>query len=493
MSGSEDTAGGKVMKRSLLLNGKAMNPWLALLALSFGLFMSLLDATIVNIALADIQKNFPSSLSLVSWVLNGYNLAFVASLVTVGHLADLFGRKRVFQIGMVVFSLGSLFCALSPAIGWLIAARVLQACGAAALNSISLAIITAIFPVDKRGAAIGIWGALAGLSATIGPVLGGILVGTWGWRSIFFLNLPFCLLGLWFVNRWVPETRDEKATASIDVAGIVTLTIGTFCLVFAITQAQQWGWTSPRNIIMIAIALFCLIFLYLVERRHHQPIIDLSLFEHRSFFATNLAMFLYGIAVQGAILLMVLYFTTARALPPVHAAYGVLPISLAAFVISGLSGSFSQYIKPRVEGIIGMLFLCVGLSLLCTLSLNASYLDTAWREIIIGIGMGLSLIAFPKTALEEVPEAKLGAGSGVFNTFRQIGYTLGVAILISILDVSLSTNKNVPQTDILQSFKIAWGVAGLVAFLGLVCTFFINTNYFHDHSRISGHAKRHQR
>jgi EmrB/QacA subfamily drug resistance transporter len=443
----------------LTLRGKTVNPWLVLVSLVFGFFMSLLDVTIVNIAIPSIQRNLNTDLTTVTWVLNAYSLVFAMLLVTMGRFADQFGRKRIFMMGMVIFSIGSLLCALAPtmaqlsgwpAINWLIGFRAFQAIGAAALNPVSLAIIIAVFPRERRGAAIGVWGALSGLAAAAGPVLGGFLVQNFDWRWIFFVNLPFCIIGLIMVAMFVPETRELGTSKKLDPLGLLTLSTAMFCLVLAIIQGNDWGWTSTSVLSLFAGALVALILFFIVESRVSEPIVDFSLFKIRSFSASSVAMFLFGIAIQGAFLILVLYFIDAQGYTQLDAAYAILPIPLASFVVSAFSGAFSQRISPRISGIIGMALLVVGFFALATLKVNSTFLDTTWRGIIIGAGMGLCFQSFPNMALSEVPRAKLGVGSGVFNTFRQIGFVLGVAILISLFVGQIKTNIQQATTNSIQ-------------------------------------------
>lgn len=430
-----------------LPGGRALNPWLALISLMFGFFMSLLDATIVNIALTDIQTSLKTDLNTVSWVLNAYNLVFAVLLVTMGRFADQFGRKRLFMLGMVMFSIGSLLCAISPSIEFLIAARAIQAIGAAALNPVSLALITVIFPPQKRGAAFGIWGALAGLASAIGPVLGGFLVDTFDWRAIFFVNLPFCIVGLYMVYQFVPESKDPRATRKIDLGGLVTLTAGMFCLVLAIIQGNDWGWTSAGTLGLFAGAVVGLGLFILVETRIAQPILDFGLFKFRSFTMVNITMFMFSVAVTGVFLLLVLYVINARGLSELDAAYALLPLPIASFIVSGVSGRFSNKVNPRILGITGMAFLTVGFLLLTTLDYRSSYLDVAWRGVVLGIAVGLCFLSFPSMALSEIPHTKVGVGSGTFNTARQIGFALGVAVLISIFIGQVKDNIPVAVTN----------------------------------------------
>ncbi len=430
-----------------LPGGRAVNPWMTLTALMFGFFMSLLDATIVNIALNDIRVSLKTDLTTSSWVLNSYSLVFAVLLVTMGRFADQFGRKRLFMIGMVLFSLGSLLCAIAPTIELLIFFRALQGIGAAALNPVSLAIITTVFPPAKRGGAIAAWGAAAGLAAAVGPVLGGILIENFDWRWIFYVNLPFCVVGLFMVYRFVPESRDPNATRAIDVLGFLTLSVGMFCLVFAIIEGNDWGWGSAGILGLFAASAFGLIAFFFVETRQAQPILDFSLFKLRSFTAANIVTFMFSVALQGAFLILVLYFITAQGYNELNAAYALIPIPLASFVVSAVSGRFGSKVDPRRLGALGMVLLAAGLLLLSTIDTDATYFDTTWRGILIGFGMGLCFTTFPTIVVSDVPRSKLGVASGAFNTFRQIGFTLGVAILISLYSGQVKDNATQARSE----------------------------------------------
>ncbi len=445
-----------------LPGGRAVNPWLVLLSIVFGFFMSLLDATITNIALSNIQNNLSTDLTTVSWVINSYSLTFAALLVTMGRFADQFGRKRVFMIGMVIFSFGSLLCAIAPSIELLIAFRVVQAVGAAALNSVSLAIILAVFPKEKRGAAIGIWGALAGLAAAVGPVLGGFLLevgkGNLEWRWIFYVNIPFCIIGLLMIARNVPEMKDPNATTRIDFAGLITSATGMFCLAFALIQGNEWGWTSLGTLGLLAGAVIGLVAFYFVETRQAQPILDFSLFKIRSFTAANIVMIMFSISIQGAFLMLVLYFINAQNQSPLEAAYSIIPLALSSFVISALSSRIGNRVSPRNLAIAGMAILGVGMLSLWTLGTDASFLDTFWREVLIGIGMALCFVSLPNISLSEVPRNKLGVGSGAFNTFRQFGFVVGVAIWISLFSGQIQNNIVDAKARAISDVNAAQGI-----------------------------------
>jgi EmrB/QacA subfamily drug resistance transporter len=445
---------------TLMVRGKPVRPWLVLTAVAFGLFMSLLDMTIVNIAIPAIQTNLKTNLTNVSWILDAYNLVFAVLLVTVGRLADQYGRKLILTICMSIFTVGSLLCGLSQAIATmtgasgidlLIGFRGLQAVGAAGLSPISLAITMAVFPAEKRGRAISVWAAISGLAAAIGPVLGGVLVENLDWRYIFFVNIPLCIIGLVMITLFVPALRTTGTDKHIDITGIFLLTLGIFCLVFAIIQGNTWGWSSTAILLLFALAAIALILLVIVELRQKDPILDFHFFRLASFTGANIVTLLFGIVTQGIVLMLTLYYINARGFDEIHAAYAIVPVPIATFIASVIISRVSHKLNPYIMGIVGMVFLTVCFFLLFTLKTNTSYIDVAWRSILYGIGMGIILQSQSIIALSEVPSDKYGVGSGIFNTFRQIGFTLGVAILISIFSAHLKPNlQQAANTSIQQ-------------------------------------------
>ena len=472
---SQETLSSEQSSALTLPSGRAINPWTVLTSIMLGFFMSLLDATITNIALTTIQTSLKTDLTTVSWVINAYLIAFAGLLITMGRFADQFGRKRIFMIGMVIFSGSSLLCALAPSIGLLIFFRVLQGVGAAALNSVSLAIITGVFPPQKRGAAIGIWGALTGLAAAVGPVLGGLLlsiavihVGTVqidSWRWIFFINIPFCIAGLLLTARTVPEMYDLNANRKIDGVGLVTLSIGMICVSLALIEGNDWKWDG-RILGLFAGAVIAFVIFIVVEVRQQDPLLDFKLFRIRSFSATNIVMFLFGVAAQGAFLLVILYFINAQGYSQLGAAYAFLPLTLAEFVISAVVSPLSRKVSPKYFAIAGMAILGLGFLSFTTITTTSGPFDTAWRAIILGIGIGLGYSSLPAMVLADVPPAKLGVASGAFNTFRQFGFVIGVALLIGIF------SGQVTHKTVLDSFIVCWFVSGSIALLGILPALF---------------------
>ncbi|MBE3565197.1 MAG: DHA2 family efflux MFS transporter permease subunit [Thermogemmatispora sp.] len=433
--------------------GRGTNPWLALLAMMFGLFMALLDVSIVTIALPAIVQQLQTDLTMAGWVLDAYSLVFAVLLVTVGRLADLFGRKWIFMAGMAVFMLGSLLCGLAPSIGWLIGFRAFQAMGAAVLNPVSLAILMAIFPREQRGAAVGLWGAAAGLATALGPVLGGLIVQTLSWRWIFYVNLPFCLVGLVLVWLWVPETREVRRdgrAGRLDWSGLLLLSVALFSLVLAVMQGNDWGWGSLPTLALLGLALVGLAVFVRVELRVREPMVNLRLFGIRSFLLSDVAILLFGVAMQGAFVMAVFYFTELRGYGQLEAAYALLPLPLASLVLSLLMGAVGRRLPPLLVGLTGLLLVALGFTLLALVSASAGSLDTAWRLALIGVGMGMCFQSFPTFALSEVPPAQLGVGSGILNTFRQVGFALGVAVLIALFTAQLQQDLQQAQQESVQ-------------------------------------------
>jgi len=453
--------------------------------------MAMLDTTIMNIAIPSIQTGLSADLLSISWVLNAYNLMYAILLITVGRFADQYGRKRLLLIAMLLFSLGSLGCALAqacghisgtPAMSWLIGFRALQGVGAAGLTPVSLAIMMVVFPRQKLSAAIGVWGAVGGMGAAFGPIIGGFLVQTFDWRWIFLVNLPICTVGIVLTLLFVPETRDPSVSKHIDVPGLLTLTMTIFSLVLATIEGNEWGWSSVPILSLFGAAVGGVILFVLVEVWQREPLVDLSLFKAWSFTGTNITVLLFGIELQGATLIAVLYFTNALGYSQLHAAYALLPIALASFVASLLAGKLSSKVTPSLMCLAGMALLAIGLGLLGLLSPLASFLDIAWRGLLMGGGIGLAFQSLPILSLSQVPHAKLGVGSGVFNTFRLIGSVLGVAILVSVLAGQLHTNQEqayptagaLAHAAVIDAFRTTWLFAALCAVIGFVSALLIS-------------------
>lgn len=426
---------------------RVTNPWLVLTALGLGAFMALLDTSIVNITLSTIQTELHIDLATVSWILHIYNLIFAAFLITAGRLGDLFGRKRFVLIGLLLFTVGSVACGLSPSIFWLLGARALQASGAALLSAISLALVHTVFPKEKRGLAMSIFGTLNAVGYAAGPVIGGELLPLFGWRSVFLVNVPFCVVAFLLVILFVPEIRDSFGKKRLDVFGLVTLSLALFSLIFAFIKGSDWGWISPQILSLCGWAIIGFVLFVFIELRHPAPILDMKLFCSPHFSLASISTFLYSMATQGGNLFLSLYFLNARGETQFATALAILPVALAAFIIPNILSRMNRFITPWLRCMLGMCLVALGLLLFCTLTMHSTYLDTMWREVLFGTGIGLCLGSFPVVALEDVPAEKLGTASGTLNTFRQVGLVIGIALLIGIFSGQLRGNVQTAQAD----------------------------------------------
>ncbi len=449
----------------------AVNPWLVMVALSFGMFISLSNSTGANIALTSIQHTLNTDLTTASWVINAYNLGFAVLLIPAGRLADQFGRKRFFMLGMAIFGMGSLMAALSNSIDWLITFRVVQSVGAALINAVSLALITYSFPLAQRGAAIGTWGAIVGASAAIGPLQGGLLVSLFNWQAIFFANLPFCVIGLGMVAWLVRESRDPEATLRIDFIGILVLTGSLLCLMLGIIEGNDWGWGSPTILGLFAGAVMLLLIFIPVELRQREPLIDLRLFQIRSFSLASISSLLFGIAIQGGFLIYVLYFTGLRGLNTLQAAYAITAMPCGEILSSMIYSRLSSRISSKTLMIAAHIIMSSGFLLLATMPENPTFFETTWRALWLGLSVGTGLSSQPNVALREISVNQSGVGSGIFSTARQVGLTLGVAILVSFLSGQGAIQHG------LQAFRATWLLATGIGLLGIVPALFIHTGF----------------
>jgi len=442
-------------------------PWLVLFSVLCGFFLSIVDATIVNISLVSIRQHFHTDIALSSWILDGYNVTVAVLLVAAGRLADQFGRKKVFQLGVILFGIGSVLCGFSVSVQFLIGARVVQAIGAAALPTVSLALVSSVFPGPKeRGVALSIWGALSGLAAAAGPVLGGFLV-QYGWQWIFFVNVPVCLVGIVLVAIFVPESRPDNDHTPLDMFGLLLLSLAVFGVVLGVIEGNHWGWLTPAMFLLVAGTCLALILFLLRQKTFAHPIIPLNLFQQRSFTSASLAMLFFCIALQAAYLILPYYFILARGESQLSASFAIVPIPLTSFLVSVLSGKLVR-VSQLAKAMSGLVCVAGGLVTLSSLPSTSTMLDVAWRGAIIGTGTGLCFSVLPALAMSHVPAQQFGIASGVFNCFRQVGFALGVAFLLSVLDSQLQP-AHTPAFSFLHAFSITWLLAACSAVCGMVC------------------------
>jgi EmrB/QacA subfamily drug resistance transporter len=417
-------------------------PWPALWALVIGFFMILVDSTIVSIANPAILTDLDTDLTAVIWVTSAYLLAYAVPLLITGRLGDRFGPKRVYLVGLVVFTLASLWCGLSGDIGMLIAARAVQGLGAALMTPQTMAVITRIFPPDKRGAAMGLWGAVAGIATLVGPILGGVLVDSLGWEWIFFVNVPVGVVAFVLAWRLVPNL--ETHSHRFDWLGVALSAIGMFLLVFGIQEGETYDWgtiTGPITVWGLIISGVVVLVAFVVWQRFNraEPLLPLSLFRDRNFSLSNATISLVGLAITAMPLPLAFYFQIARGLEPTQAALMLVPMAVTTGIMAPLIGRLSDRVDPKWVAFAGFVIVAAALgwySALLTPDIELWIL--LLPSALLGFGMSGIWAPLASTATRNLPQSQAGAGSGVYNMTRQVGSVLGSAAIAALLNARLA-------------------------------------------------------
>jgi len=406
--------------------------WLVLGAAVFGLFMAILDSSIVNIAIPSIERGLHTDIETVSWVLNAYNLVFAVLLIPAGRLADRFGRKRLFLLGITIFALCSLGAGLSGRIEVLIAWRAAQAVGAAIMVPVSLAIVTLVFPAHQRGLALGIWGAMAGVAGAVGPTLGGILTEYAGWEWIFLVNVPVGLVAVLAGLAIIRESKDPEAVQGIDPPGTAMLSIALFSLTLALIRGQAVGWSSFFITGLLAISAVAAALFVLVESIVSHPIVDMRMLRDRTFSSASVMILLFGLGFFGALFFAIQYLQVVEGYSTLRAAFAVTPFSASIMLTGPLAGRLTDRFGPRLLVMAGALVFGAALFSTSRLTGGVPYPQIAWRFVLGGVGAGLTFAPVTSAVMGSVGGGRVGVGAGVFNTARQVGFTLGLAILVAV-------------------------------------------------------------
>jgi EmrB/QacA subfamily drug resistance transporter len=407
--------------------------WWTLAAVSFGRFMIMLDNTVVNVALPSIARDLDIDISELEWIVTAYALVFAALLITGGKLADLLGRRKIFVVGLAVFTLSSLACGLAPSAGFLIGARAVQGIGAALMNPATLSIITATFPPRQRGQAIGIWAGVSALALAIGPLCGGLIVDNIGWNWIFFVNVPVGVLGI-LVSQWfITESRDTSHEQSIDIPGLLTSGAGLFALSYALIEGNQRGWMSGEILGLFAAAAVLLVGFVVLEHRQRLPMLDLSLFRIGSFAGANLVAMLVSLGMFGVFFFVSLFVQNILGYSPTKAGAIFLPMTILIILIAPIAGKASDRIEPRWLMGGGMALVSVSLLFYQRVGVDSDFWTLLPAMVLGGIGMAMTMSPMTSVAMGSVPIDKAGVGSGVLNSFRQVGGSLGIALIGAIL------------------------------------------------------------
>ena len=417
--------------------------WWVLAAMVFGLFMPMLDNLVVNTALPTIQRSLGTGVSGLQWIIDAYVLAFASFMLTGGALGDLYGRKRFFMLGLIIFTLGSLMCGLSNTTGELVAFRFLQGIGAALLLPGSLSIITATFTGRERGAAIGIWAAFSGLALAIGPIVGGYLVEHVSWQSIFFVNIPVGAVALTMTYLVVKESRDEHPSRRVDPPGLVTGTAGLFFLVYALIEGNNRGWTDGLILASFALAAVILTAFFVIESRSESPMLPLSFFKIRTFAAANFVAAAVFFALFGTVFFLTLYFQDVHGYSPVGAGVRLFPFPVMILIIAPIAGRLSDRFGSRWFMTAGPTLSAIGLSLVLRTQPDSSYFGVIFPSMVVwGAGMAMTMAPMTAAVMASVPGRHAGVASAATNTSRELGGVFGVALLGAIVTSSFKRTFN---------------------------------------------------
>jgi EmrB/QacA subfamily drug resistance transporter len=421
--------------------GRMERKWWTLIAVSVGIFMLLMDITIVNVALPDIQRELHASFDELQWVVNAYALSLAALLLTAGSIADLLGRRRLFAIGLVIFTVASLTCGLSSGATMLNVARAVQGIGGATMLATSLALIASAFHGRDRGVAFGVYGAVIGAAVAVGPVVGGALTSGIGWEWIFFVNVPIGLVALAIALTQVEESRDPHARR-IDWLGLLTFSGGLFLLVYGLTQANDAGWGSAKIVGCLGGAALLLVLFVVVERLQERPMLDLGLLRVPAFAGVSLVTFAVAASMFAMFLFLTLYIQDVLGYDPLQAGLRFLPISLLSFVVAPFAGRLTVRVPVRLLLSGGLALVAAGLALMSTVDAGSDWTVLLPGFLLAGVGIGLANPAIASTAVGVVPHTRAGMASGFNNTCRQVGLATGIAALGAVFQHALTSHLN---------------------------------------------------
>jgi EmrB/QacA subfamily drug resistance transporter len=446
------------------------NKWRIFGVMMIGWAMSLLDVSIVNITIPTLQDELSTDIATVTWVINAYNIVFAVLLVSMGRLADQFGRKRFFMIGMAVFTFGSALCATSWSVEWLIGFRVIQGIGAGILAPLGFALTVLVFPPQQRGRGLALIAVIALVSSALGPVLGGVLVEVASWEWIFLINIPFGILGIVLAWRWWPETWDLSAGRKVDVRGMVLLGLAVFCLTVALVEANPFGGHLALWLSLMQAAILLGVAFVWWERRAPNPMITPGLLSNKQFRNANLGMLLFGAGAIGALLLLSLVFTNLWGYEPIEAAFALAVVPLCGLVAWPFVGRAADRRAPGELAKPALVLMAIGLLIVSFLPSTSgdavAYLRILPGLILIGVGMGIGFPALNVGAMGAVAGPEVGLASGILNTARQLGAAIGVAILVATFGGALHAHSSwfadEEIEDIVDEWEIPAPIAGTV-------------------------------
>jgi EmrB/QacA subfamily drug resistance transporter len=463
--------------------------WWTLASVSFALFMIMLDNTVVNVALPAIQQDLGIDVAELEWVVTGYALSFAVLMLTGGKLADMHGRRRIFLIGLAVFTFSSLLCGLAGTAELLTAARVLQGVGAAFMMPATLSIITATFPPKERGAALGIWAGVSAMALAIGPLVGGLITEHIGWNWIFYLNVPVGLAGLVAARLIIRESKDTSHEQRLDLPGLVTSGIALFALVYALIEANSKGWTSPLILGLFALAAVSGTAFVLLELHQRLPMFDMALFRNPTFAGANTVALLVSLAMFGVFFFISLYMQNVLGYSAVRAGVAFLPMTVLIIIVAPFAGRSSDRLGSRWLMTAGMTLVGCSLLVFAQLQPDSSYFQLLPGMILGGVGMATTMTPMTAAVLSSVPVDKAGVGSGMLNTFRQVGGALGIALMGAILASGSNTARADGASKVdafMNGLHHALYVAAVIAFAAALTAAVTVRSHARSHRGVDG-------
>jgi len=457
--------------------------WWTLASVAFGLFMIMLDNTVVNVALPSIQRDLNVGLSQLEWIVAGYALTFAALMLTGGKLADAYGRRLMFVVGIAIFTLSSLACGLAATGDQLIAFRIAQGAGAALMNPATLSIIAATFPPRQRGTAIGIWAGVSALALAIGPLVGGLIAEHLTWNWIFFVNVPVGVLGILASFVFIDESKDSTHER-LDMPGLITSGLGLFALTFALIEGNNYGWSSGRIIFAFAVAVVSLVAFVLLERMQRAPMLPLELFRNGTYTGANLVVLLVALAMFGVFFFVSLYMQNILGFSAVQAGASFLPMTVLIILIAPIAGRASDRLGSRWLMTGGMLLVTAQLVYFSRLDESTTFWHLLPGLLVGGAGMALTMTPSAAAATRALPVDKAGVGSAVLNAFRQVGGSIGIALMGAIMAHEAAGRQT--TAAFLAGFERALLVAAAIALVGSLVAFVLVRP--HDRSDAAQHG-----
>lgn len=445
-----------------------MRKWLPLLAVCLGTFMLLVDVTIVNVALPSMAVALNSSFTFLQWVIDGYALALAALLMVAGAIADRHGRRGAYVVGLVVFAAASAVCGCAPNPVVLVAARLVQGVGGAAMFASATALLQSSYTGRDRGTAFGIWGAVSAASAAAGPILGGVLTESISWRAIFWVNLPVAVAAVALSLRALPADRPVRHPAgAVDVPGGIAFTVAVAGVVFALISGGEHGWTGARPLSALAVAVVALVAFLLIERRAARPLLDPRLWRSPSFAVLMVTALIMQAAAFGHLAYVSIWLQSLLGLSPIRAGLVVLPLSVASFAVSAGVGRLLHNTSPRLPVGLGMLLIGIGVLLMRLVGPGSGWTALLPGLVVLGAGVGLGTPVLVSATMATVPARRAGMAAGAVNTFRQLGMAVGIAVLGTVYSARMAdvvrANPAVPQPDAVAAGLSRGGAASILS------------------------------